>query len=238
MATVLTALPPLSAISSAPLRGADGSTTTGASLWADRPVVVYVLRRPGCILCRCVVLEGEGGRRKGGESGCRGGQCLPSSFPTRAWLTPLSPLFHSATAKRVAALQPALAARGVGLACVANAWIEPEIRAFVDGYFPPSVGPTYLDETKAFFTAVGGGSSPRRGSLTAFLNPFGRVWRNAKAAKESVTEHNMEGDGLTMGGLMVVSGAKGVVYAAYETTFGDAPSDDDILAAAGRAVAA
>jgi hypothetical protein len=121
---------------------------------------------------------------------------------------------------------------------VANAWIEPEIRAFVDGYFPPSVGPTYLDETKAFFTAVGGGSSPRRGSLTAFLNPFGRVWRNAKAAKASVTDHNMEGDGLTMGGLMVVSGAKGVVYAAYETTFGDAPSDDDILAAAERAVAA
>ena len=111
----------------------------------------------------------------------------------------------SATAKRIAALQPALASRGVGLACVANAWIEPEIKAFVDGYFPPTAGPVYLDETKAFFTAVGGGSAPRRGSLTAFLNPFGRVWQNSKAAKESVADHNLTGDGLTMGGLLVVS---------------------------------
>ena len=166
------------------------------------------------------------------------GGAMPSlQLPPHVRNPPL-PSSLSATAKRVAALQPALSSRGVGLACVANAWIEPEIKAFVDGYFPPTVGPTYLDETKAFFTAVGGGAAPRRGSLTAFLNPFGRVWKNAKAAKESVTDHNMEGDGLMMGGLMVVSGAKGIVYASYETTFGDAPSDTDVLAAAGKAVAA
>lgn len=52
MATVLTALPPLAPLAAAPLTGADGVATTGASLWKDGPCVIYVLRRPGCILCR------------------------------------------------------------------------------------------------------------------------------------------------------------------------------------------
>lgn len=52
MATVLATPPPLAPLARAPLTGRDGKGATGASLWAARPVVVYVLRRPGCILCR------------------------------------------------------------------------------------------------------------------------------------------------------------------------------------------
>lgn len=191
MATVLTTLPPLSAVADAPLKSVDGTSTTGAALWRDRPCVVYVLRRPGCILCR-------------------------------------------ATAKRIGDLAPQLKELGLNLACVANQWIDPEVRAFVDGYWPPSVGPVFLDETQAFFTAVGGGASPRRLSLLNLLNP--RAWANAKKAKAIVgDDHNMVGDGQTMGGLMIVS-SKGIQYASFETTFGDAPDDDAILAAARKAV--
>ena len=52
MATVLTTLPSLGPLAAAPLMGSGGAATTGASLWANGPCVVYVLRRPGCILCR------------------------------------------------------------------------------------------------------------------------------------------------------------------------------------------
>ena len=52
MATVLATPPPLAPLAAAPLTAVDGSTTTGAALWAKGPVVVYVLRRPGCMLCR------------------------------------------------------------------------------------------------------------------------------------------------------------------------------------------
>lgn len=192
MATVLKTPPPISAVAAAELKGIDGAVTTGASLWRDRPCVVYVLRRPGCILCR-------------------------------------------ATAKRIGELAPALDALGVGMACVANQWLDAEVQAFVDGYWPPSVGPVYLDAGQAFFTAVGGGDKPRRLSLLGLLNP--RAWANAQKAKQVVgNDHNLLGDGQTAGGLMVVSADKGVVYAAYETTFGDAPDDDAIMAAAREAV--
>lgn len=154
----------------------------------------------------------------GVECGCRGGD----------WgLTPICR--PSATAKRIAALAPQLDALGVGLACVANAWLPAEIEAFVDGYWPL---PVYLDSEKAFFAAVGGGTV-RRGKLTAFLNPWSSAWANAKAAKAAGAEGNMTGDGLTMGGLLAVrQGEGGVAFAACETSFGDAPTDDQVLAAA------
>jgi predicted dithiol-disulfide oxidoreductase (DUF899 family) len=186
MATVLATPPALAPLARAPLTGRDGATTTGSALWATRPSVIYVLRRPGCVLCR-------------------------------------------ATAARIAALAPQLESMGVGLACVANAWLPAEVEAFVDGYWPL---PVYLDSEQAFFAAVGGGTV-RRGSLTSFLNPFSRSWKNAKAAKAAGAAGNMTGDGLTMGGLLAVKkGDGGVVFAAQETDFGDAPTDDQVLAAA------
>ena len=140
----------------------------------------------------------------------------------------------SATAKRIAALALELASLGVSMACVANQWIDPEVQAFVEGYWPPTVGPVLLDTNQAFFTAVGGGDTPRRLSLTGLLNP--RAWANAKKAKAVVgSDHNLTGDGQTAGGVMVIS-AQGVEWAAYETTFGDAPSDDEIVAAARKTV--
>jgi AhpC/TSA antioxidant enzyme len=93
-------------------------------------------------------------------------------------------------------------------------------------------GELYLDETKVLYAAVGGGSV-RKGSLAWFANPFSRIWKNAKAAEGVVG--NFVGDGLTMGGLLVVSKAGEVVYAFQEETFGDRPPMEEVLRAATEA---
>eukprot|EP00884_Botryococcus_braunii_P005731 jgi/Botrbrau1/15159/Bobra.0149s0026.2 len=137
-----------------------------------------------------------------------------------------------AEAKRLwQGLKPKLDDLGVGLACVAHEWIEPEIKAFnTEEYWG---GDVYLDKEKAFFKALGGGKV-RKGNLLAFLNPASRVWKNVKEAKEvGVPESNLTGDGVTMGGLMVVrQGSGGVEYAFIEETFGDHADHDEVLAAA------
>jgi peroxiredoxin len=49
-------VPPLTGIAAAPLlplpSSAGGAPITAGSLWAERPAVVMVVRRPGCQLCR------------------------------------------------------------------------------------------------------------------------------------------------------------------------------------------
>ena len=92
----------------------------------------------------------------------------------------------------------------------------------------------FLDETKALYAVVGGGTV-RKGSLAWFANPFSRIWKNAKAA-EGVAG-NFVGDGLTMGGLLVVSKSGEVVYAFQEETFGDRAPVEDVLRAATEAAA-
>ncbi|KAK9845230.1 hypothetical protein WJX81_000566 [Elliptochloris bilobata] len=57
--------------------------------------------------------------------------------------------------------------------------------------------------TKAFYRAPNGGEL-RRGSLFNSLNPWSMIWKLAKAARQTVEESNLKGDGLTMGGLMVL----------------------------------
>ena len=147
-----------------------------------------------------------------------------------------------ATALRLAALAPKLEKDlGVSIICVANAWMPAEIDAFVKDFWKAPLE-IYLDEARALFTALGNGAL-RKGSLLAFLNPFSRVWSNAKEAKKTVTEHNLIGDGLLLGGLLAVSRSKKsglleVVGGFQETTFGDAPSDEQVLELAKRAVEA
>ena len=119
------------------------------------------------------------------------------------------------------------------LVAVLNEDLPEQVAAFAKDFWP---GELYLDQEKAFFAAVGGGTV-RRGTLLTFLNPFSRVWANAKAAKG--VEGNFEGDGLTYGGLLVVRPRSGAVeYAFQEETFGDHAPHEDVLAAALRAAAA
>ncbi|KAK9818166.1 hypothetical protein WJX72_008085 [[Myrmecia] bisecta] len=45
-------LPPLSAVGDASLRNDFGETSIARQLWANQPVLILCLRRPGCIMCR------------------------------------------------------------------------------------------------------------------------------------------------------------------------------------------
>ena len=48
-----------------------------------------------------------------------------------------------------------------------------------------------------------------------------QAWKAISRAKKSVTEHNLKGDGLTMGGLFVVKqGTQGVQFVHLEKTIG------------------
>jgi len=110
--------------------------------------------------------------------------------------------------------------------------IPEEVDAYHPAYWP---GEIYLDQEKTFFKALHGGQLAK-GSILSFLNPFSQVWKNAKQSKH-IKESNFKGDGLTMGGLIVVSKA-GVHYQYQEKTFGDRAPLEEVLAAAKEAVAA
>lgn len=63
-----------------------------------------------------------------------------------------------------------------------------------------------------------------------------QIWKHAKVAKETVKDSNLKGDGLTMGGLVVVGNA-GVQYAFAELNFGDHADPAEILSACKQATA-
>jgi hypothetical protein len=177
------------------LTAADGTPVAASSLWADgRPVVLYLLRRPGCLLCR-------------------------------------------ATAKKLwEAADAVTAAAGGGadrLVCVAHEWLPAEIAAFRDGFWR---GPIFKDQAKALFAALGDGKV-RRASALSLLNPLSRMWAHGREAKKVVADSNFVGDGLTLGGVMVVKGGA-VVWAFKEEQFGDAPEPQAVVDAVKAATAA
>ena len=69
-------------------------------------------------------------------------------------------------------IKPQLDAAGVRLVAVLHEELPEQVAEFKADFWP---GELYLDETKAVFAAVGGGSV-RRGSLLSFLNPLSRIW--------------------------------------------------------------
>jgi hypothetical protein len=74
----------------------------------------------------------------------------------------------------------------------------------------------------------------------SFLNPFSSAWQNVRRAKSSnlVKEHNLEGDGMVLGGILVVKqGEGGPVFMHIESTFGDHADVQQILEAARKAAA-
>ena len=147
-----------------------------------------------------------------------------------------------ATALRLAALAPRLEEElGVSIICVANAWMPAEIEAFRADYWKAPLK-VYLDEQKAFFKTLGNGTL-RKGSLLAFLNPWSTVYARAKEAKQTVKSHNLIGDGLHLGGLLAVSKNKKrndyfIAGGFKEQNFGDAPTDEQVLELARKAVEA
>jgi hypothetical protein len=135
-------------------------------------------------------------------------------------------------------IKPALDKAGVRLVAVLHEALPEQVAEFKADFWP---GELYLDESKAFFKAVGGGDI-RRGSLLSFLNPFSRIWcaracawhafcarvcpsvawrlltahtsrTHVKDSNRTVEKSNLIGDGLTFGGLLVVRKDGKVQYA-------------------------
>ena len=127
-------------------------------------------------------------------------------------------------------IQPQLAELGVSLVAVLHEALPEQVAEFASDHWKG--GELYLDETQALYAVVGGGTV-RKGSLAWFLNPLSRIWANAKAAKG--VEGNFVGDGLTMGGLLVINKAGEVTYAFQEENFGDRAPVADVLRAATEA---
>ncbi|GIL49954.1 hypothetical protein Vafri_6245 [Volvox africanus] len=151
-------------------------------------------------------------------------------------------------AQRLWKLKPEFDKLGVGLVCVVHEWIPREVNAFASGFWP---GPIYHDCGKAFYSALNGGK-PLRGSIWGLLFPWSAVWQRIRAASRNVHEHNIVGDGFTMGGAMVVrrgggpaaaaegdgSGNETVAWMHLETDIGKVADPEAMLAAAREAAAA
>jgi hypothetical protein len=108
----------------------------------------------------------------------------------------------------------------VRLVCIVHEWKDREIEAFTKDYWK---GELYWDESKAFYKAVHGGEV-KRGSLLSLLNPWSKAYKNIRDAKSAgrVKEQNFEGDGLTLGGLVILDCPDGnAVYQFAEKAFGD-----------------
>lgn len=97
-------------------------------------------------------------------------------------------------------------------------------------------GEIWLDKDLAFFKALGGGSYEQK-SLLAFLAkaavPGTQVRQNMAASKGYAT--NLVGEGLIVGGLLVLRQGGEVEYAHREEEIGSHAPLEEVLAAAQRA---
>lgn len=93
------------------------------------------------------------------------------------------------------------------------------IAEFNSKYFPY---PLYFDEEKAMYKYLGN----RKITSMLTLNPFS-IWRAFSSINTRMTEKgisgNLSGDGATLGGIIVYSKSKGVVYQYKEQTGSEIP---------------
>jgi hypothetical protein len=119
------------------------------------------------------------------------------------------------------------------MVCILHEWRQLEVDGFKPTYW---AGDLFFDPEKTFYAAVHGGQV-KKGNLFEFLNPFSRAWKNTKRAKASgtVKDHNLVGDGLTLGGVMVIEKGGKIAYRFEEESFGDHAPFEELLAAARKA---
>lgn len=89
--------------------------------------------------------------------------------------------------------------------------------------------PLYLDESKAFYNALG--NRKITSDLEGSWNPL-TVWQGFKSIGERIKAKNLEGnfrgEGLTLGGILVISPKDGVVYKYEEQTGKEIPRQEII----------
>lgn len=163
------------------LKDGQGHSLRASELWSNNPVLLLVLRRPGCVLCRQETQQ------------------------------------YSDRKAEFAAL-------GVTTVVILKEWKPEEVEAF-QAYWD---GPVYLDSDMAMFKTVHGGKL-RKNSVLNLLNPA--VWARGRRASKDVEDSNFKGEGLILGGLMVVDTNGKVVYSFAEQDFGVHAPQDEVLAA-------
>jgi hypothetical protein len=135
-----------------------------------------------------------------------------------------------AQAKELADMRPRLSEMGINLVAVSHQ--DDSVDDFLSGYFGISSGQEdalYLDPTKAFYKAVGGGQERTKGLLGIFST---KVWENNRAAGRLGTSGNLSGDYSRMGGLLLLGkGDAGVQWYFQEVEFGDRAPTAAILKA-------
>eukprot|EP00931_Biecheleriopsis_adriatica_P080886 TRINITY_DN54228_c0_g1_i1.p1 TRINITY_DN54228_c0_g1~~TRINITY_DN54228_c0_g1_i1.p1 ORF type:complete len:203 (+),score=38.29 TRINITY_DN54228_c0_g1_i1:209-817(+) len=101
-------------------------------------------------------------------------------------------------------------------------------------------GEVYLDETKSFYTALGGGTAHAPYGLASFLammmNPFSKGRTKASLAASKHVEGNMTGEGFISGGVYVVRQDGQKAYAFLEEDTGDHAPVEDVIEAVKAAV--
>jgi hypothetical protein len=92
----------------------------------------------------------------------------------------------------------------------------------------------HLDETKAFFRAVGGGFLQKSSLFLTLINPVKmyKIVQNFMSIGERTPRNNLTGEGLIMGGLMVFKEGGEIVYSHREKEWGDCAPIEEVLEAA------
>mmetsp|Transcript_13643 Transcript_13643/g.39826 ORF Transcript_13643/g.39826 Transcript_13643/m.39826 type:complete len:139 (+) Transcript_13643:214-630(+) len=119
--------------------------------------------------------------------------------------------------------------------------VDDQVQQFKDGFWG---GEVFVDETKAFYCALGGGKEHKPFSgLSAFLamilNPFSKSPTKAslQRAKTKGIQGNLTGEGFIAGGTYVMRPDGSSTYAFLEENMGDHPPMDDVLHATKEAAA-
>lgn len=121
--------------------------------------------------------------------------------------------------------------------CIVKEDLDEEVQNFAAAVWPG--GEILLDESLAWFKAIGGGSVDKKslfGFLFKVVNPFSKVAGNMKLGKG--VEGNLKGEGLIVGGLYVIRQGGDVEFSFREEEIGDHAPLDEVVDAAKRAAAA
>lgn len=119
-------------------------------------------------------------------------------------------------------------ALGFKVVCVVHQSLPTEVEAFAKSFW---TGPLYLDPTKSLYKLLHNGRV-RKGGIMSFFNA--NVWARIRSATREVSDHNLTGDGTTLGGMLLVAKG-GTFYTLFpEKDFGDYPPLEEVLAAAAK----
>ena len=145
-------------------------------------------------------------------------------------------MFCRAEIRRLKEIEKKLNDMNCELHCVLKESIEEEVMEFIRDFWK-SEERLHLDETKAFFRAVGGGVLKRSSLFFTLINPVKmyKIVQNFMSIGERTPRNNLNGEGLIMGGLIVFKRGGEVVYSHREKEWGDCAPIEKVLEAAKKA---